>query len=148
MILLYREVLVQYKKIIGLMPIKFFYTGGVLLNYRKFYKYALLLLDKNQQKFFNRNIQKTKASLEYRYNHLYWLFIYIEVICKKRTLFVQILYRTWECSVQKVYVFCTLYLYTPILSALREYTFGRWWRRWNYLLRSQFTKIRISQSMD
>ena len=71
MILLYREVLVQYKKIISLMPIKFFCTGGVLLNYRKFYKYALLLLEKNQQKFFNRNIQKTKASLEYHYNHLY-----------------------------------------------------------------------------
>lgn len=53
------------------MPIKFFCTGGVLLNYRKFYKYALLLLEKNQQKFFNRNIQKTKASLEYHYNHLY-----------------------------------------------------------------------------
>lgn len=53
------------------MPTRFSYIGGVLLNYRKFYKYALLLLEKNQQKFFNRNIQKTKASLEYHYNHLY-----------------------------------------------------------------------------
>lgn len=60
MILLYREVLVQYKKIISLMLIKFFCTGGVLLNYRKFYKYALLLLEKNQQNFLIEIYKKQK----------------------------------------------------------------------------------------
>ena len=53
------------------MPTRFSYIGGVLLNYRKLYKYALLLLKKIQQKFLSKHTKKTKASLEYHYNHFY-----------------------------------------------------------------------------
>ena len=45
------------------MPTRFSYIGGVLLNYRKFYKYALLLLKKNQQKFLSKH---TKNKSKFR----------------------------------------------------------------------------------